>query len=69
MNAIFYRDFGTRIESGSDLEEEEAGWDLPLTQLANDLQPTSRYKIVTIIFLLTIHEIKKLDHYFYILKK
>ncbi|XP_031788630.1 myosin-IIIb isoform X2 [Nasonia vitripennis] len=45
LNAKFSHDFGTRIGSGSDFEEEEAGWDLPLIQLENDLQPSSRNRM------------------------
>lgn len=36
----------THIESGSELEEDEAGWDSPLTQLENDRQPSSRFIII-----------------------
>jgi hypothetical protein len=43
LNHTFYHNSGTHIESGSDFEEEEAGWDLPLIQLENDHQPSSRY--------------------------
>lgn len=42
-NAQFSNAFGTRIGSGSDFDEDEAGWDLPLIQLENDLHPLSRY--------------------------
>ena len=42
-NAQFSNAFGTRIASGSDFEEEEVGWDLPLIQLENDLHPLTRY--------------------------
>lgn len=42
-NAQFSNAFGTRIGSGSDFEEEEVGWDLPLIQLENDLHPLTRY--------------------------
>lgn len=43
LNAQFSNAFGTRIASGSDFEEEEVGWDLPLIQLENDLHPLTRY--------------------------
>lgn len=42
-NAEFFNAFGTRIGSGSEFEEDEVGWDLPLIQLENDLHPSSRY--------------------------
>lgn len=56
----FYHDFGTRVESGSDLEEEEAGWDSPLTQLENDLQPAARYFSPNRSFKIVLLDIKNL---------
>lgn len=40
---LLFNIFDTHIESGSDFEDEEVGWDLPLIQLENDHQPLSRY--------------------------
>ena len=45
LNVDIYNYFGARIGSGSEFEEDEAGWDLPLIQLENDLQPSSRYRV------------------------
>lgn len=44
-NAQFSNAFGTHIASGSEFEDDEVGWDLPLIQLENDLHPSSRYTI------------------------
>ncbi|KAG7210389.1 hypothetical protein KM043_011922 [Ampulex compressa] len=38
----YYRDLKEEMSSGSDFEDDEVGWDLPLIQLENDLQPSSR---------------------------
>ncbi|XP_015595858.1 myosin-IIIb isoform X2 [Cephus cinctus] len=40
--AKFYRDLKEEMSSGSEFEEDEVGWDLPLIQLENDLHPSSR---------------------------
>lgn len=41
----FSNDFGIRIASGSEFEDDEVGWDLPLIRRENDLHPSSRYTI------------------------
>ncbi|XP_017794743.1 PREDICTED: myosin-IIIb-like isoform X2 [Habropoda laboriosa] len=41
----YYRDLKDEMSSGSDFEEEEVGWDLPLIQLENDLHPSSRSRM------------------------
>ncbi|XP_043669123.1 myosin-IIIb-like isoform X6 [Vespula pensylvanica] len=38
----YYRDLKEEMSSGSDFEEDEVGWDLPLIQLENDLHPSAR---------------------------
>ncbi|XP_034945837.1 myosin-IIIb-like [Chelonus insularis] len=37
----YYRDLKDEMSSGSDFEEDEAGWDSPLIQLENDLHPSA----------------------------
>ncbi|KAH0552740.1 hypothetical protein KQX54_014623 [Cotesia glomerata] len=37
----YYRNLKDEMSSGSEFEEDEAGWDSPLIQLENDLHPTS----------------------------
>ncbi|KAK0087267.1 hypothetical protein PV325_001365 [Microctonus aethiopoides] len=37
----YYRDLKEEMSSGSDFEDDEVGWDLPLIQLENDLHPSS----------------------------
>ncbi|KAF7990235.1 hypothetical protein HCN44_000040 [Aphidius gifuensis] len=37
----YYRDLKEETSSGSDFEDDEVGWDLPLIQLENDHQPLS----------------------------
>lgn len=53
---------GTRIASGSEFEEDEVGWDSPLTRRENDLHPSSSRYIrpdlcifVSICFNASIH--------------
>ncbi|XP_034180215.2 myosin-IIIb isoform X1 [Osmia lignaria lignaria] len=41
----YYRDLKDEMSSGSDFDEDEAGWDLPLIQLENDLHPLSRSRM------------------------
>ncbi|CAL7948662.1 unnamed protein product [Xylocopa violacea] len=41
----YYRDLKDEMSSGSDFEEDEVGWDLPLIQLENDLHPSSRSRM------------------------
>ncbi|XP_068982765.1 myosin-IIIb-like isoform X2 [Bombus flavifrons] len=45
----YYRDLKDEMSSGSDFEEEEVGWDLPLIQLENDLHPLTRSRIGQIL--------------------
>ncbi|XP_017761248.1 PREDICTED: myosin-IIIb-like isoform X2 [Eufriesea mexicana] len=45
----YYRDLKDEMSSGSDFEEEEAGWDLPLIQLENDLHPLTRSRMGQIL--------------------
>ncbi|XP_015113330.1 myosin-IIIb [Diachasma alloeum] len=37
----YYRDLKEEMSSGSEFEEDEVGWDLPLIQLENDLHPST----------------------------
>ncbi|CAG5073246.1 Similar to MYO3A: Myosin-IIIa (Homo sapiens) [Cotesia congregata] len=37
----YYKNLKDEMSSGSEFEEDEAGWDSPLIQLENDLHPTS----------------------------
>lgn len=37
--------FDIHIASGSEFDEDEVGWDLPLIQLENDLHPSTRSEI------------------------
>ncbi|XP_015438922.1 PREDICTED: myosin-IIIb-like [Dufourea novaeangliae] len=41
----YYHDLKNEMSSGSDFEDDEVGWDLPLIQLENDLHPLSRYTV------------------------
>ncbi|XP_043279614.1 myosin-IIIb-like isoform X2 [Venturia canescens] len=41
----YYRDLKEEMSSGSEFEEDEVGWDLPLIQLENDLQPSARNRL------------------------
>ncbi|XP_032682960.1 myosin-IIIb-like isoform X2 [Odontomachus brunneus] len=38
----YYRDLKEEMSSGSEFEDDEVGWDLPLIRLENDLHPSSR---------------------------
>ncbi|XP_076234683.1 myosin-IIIb isoform X2 [Calliopsis andreniformis] len=45
----YYRDLRNEMSSGSDFEDDEVGWDLPLIQLENDLHPLSRSRMGQIL--------------------
>ncbi|XP_053973288.1 myosin-IIIb-like isoform X2 [Hylaeus volcanicus] len=45
----YYHDLKNEMSSGSDFEDDEVGWDLPLIQLENDLHPLSRSRIGQIV--------------------
>ncbi|XP_033323906.2 myosin-IIIb isoform X1 [Megalopta genalis] len=45
----YYHNLKNEMSSGSEFEEDEAGWDLPLIQLENDLHPSSRSRMGQIL--------------------
>ncbi|XP_066603378.1 myosin-IIIb-like isoform X2 [Prorops nasuta] len=45
----YYRDLKEEMSSGSEFEDDEAGWDSPLIQLENDLHPSSRRRTYQIL--------------------
>ncbi|XP_076621103.1 myosin-IIIb isoform X1 [Colletes latitarsis] len=45
----YYHDLKNEMSSGSDFEDDEVGWDLPLIQLENDLHPLSRSRMGQIL--------------------